>query len=429
MKMTSMFAAALLAVSAAAADAQNFPTKPVHMYIGFPAGTSTDILARVLAQRLGDMWGQNVVSDNRAGAGSSIAATAVAKSTPDGYTLLFNSSAQSINPALYAKLPYDTLKDFVEIAMVASQPNILVVNPSSSIKSVADLIAEAKAKPGQINFGSAGVGTGTHLNLEKFKLMTGANVTHVPYKGTPEVVTDIIGGRTTAYFAPITAALPFVQSGKLRALAVSGAKRSAQVPDVPTVAEAGVKGFEFLLWFGVWGPSGMPANLVSKIASDINKVLASPELRDQYAKMSTEPLPMTTRRVREVRAQGDRRKRPHHQGCGHPAAMKHRQLGASGPRVSAIGLGRGSQAVKPGDAARKGIQRDDPARDRRRHHVVRQFRPLLEYAPRSAAGARDPGPPPQSADHHQVRQYRFARRQEGHQRQARLRVSRRARRA
>jgi tripartite-type tricarboxylate transporter receptor subunit TctC len=294
MKMTSIFAAALLAASAVAADAQTFPTKPVHMYIGFPAGTSTDILARVLAQRLGDMWGQNVVSDNRAGAGSSIAATAVAKSTPDGYTLLFNSSAQSINPALYAKLPYDTLKDFVEIAMVASQPNILVVNPSSSIKSVADLIAEAKAKPGQINFGSAGVGTGTHLNLEKFKLMTGANVTHVPYKGTPEVVTDIIGGRTTAYFAPITAALPFVQSGKLRALAVSGGKRSAQVPDVPTVAEAGVKGFEFLLWFGVWGPSGMPANLVSKIASDINKVLASAELRDQYAKMSTEPLPMTT---------------------------------------------------------------------------------------------------------------------------------------
>src|SRR6185369_5709840 len=288
-----MFAAALLAVSAVAADAQNFPTKPVHMYIGFPAGTSTDILARVLAQRLGDMWGQNVVADNRPGAGSSIAATAVAKASADGYILLFNSSAQSIIPALYARLPYDTLKDFVEIAMVASQPNVLVVNPSSSMKLVADLIAEAKAKPGQLNFGSAGVGTGTHLNLEKFKLATGIDITHIPYKGTPEVVTDIIGGRTTAYFAPITAALPFVQGGKLRALAVSGGKRSNQLPNVPTVAEAGVKGFEFLLWFGVWGPSGMPAELVDRIARDINRALASADMRDQYAKMSTETLVMT----------------------------------------------------------------------------------------------------------------------------------------
>ena len=264
------------------------------MFIGFPAGTSTDILARMLAQKLGDTWGQNVVADNRAGAGSSIAAAAVAKSTPDGYTLLFNSSAQSINPALYAKLPYDTLKDFVEIAAVASQPNVLVVNPSSSIKSVAELIAEAKAKPGQLNFGSAGVGTGTHLNLEKFKLMAGVDITHIPYKGTPEVVTDIIGGRTTGYFAPITAALPFVQSGKLRALAVSGGKRSAQLPNVPTIAEAGVKGFEFLLWFGVWGPAGMPADLVNRIAGDINRVLATADMKEQFAKASTETLVMTT---------------------------------------------------------------------------------------------------------------------------------------
>ena len=274
---------AILSLSAISSFAQNFPTKPVHMFIGFPAGTSTDILARVLAQKLGDMWGQQVVADNRAGAGSSIAAAAVAKATPDGYTLLFNSSAQSINPALYAKLPYDTLKDFVEIAAVASQPNVLVVNPSSSIKSVADLIMEAKAKPGQINFGSAGVGTGTHLNMEKFKLMTGTDVTHIPYKGTPEVVTDIIGGRTTAYFAPISAALPLVQSGKLRALAVSGGKRTGQLPNVPTVAEAGVKGFEFLLWFGVWGPTGTPANIVDKIARDI------------------EPRPRECRRARAIR--------------------------------------------------------------------------------------------------------------------------------
>ena len=293
MNLPLRIAGALLALTTAASFAQNYPVKPVHMFIGFPAGTSTDILARVLAQRLGDLWGQQVVAENRAGAGSSIAAAAVAKAPPDGYALLFNSSAQSINPALYAKLPYDTLRDFVEIAAVASQPNLLVVNPGSSIKSVADLITEAKAKPGQINFGSAGVGTGTHLNLEKFKLMVGIDVTHIPYKGTPEVVTDIIGGRTTAYFAPITAALPFVQGGKLRALAVSGGKRSGQLPNTPTVAEAGVKGFEFLLWFGVWGPSGMPAELVDRISRDINRTLGSADMRDQYAKMSTETLVMT----------------------------------------------------------------------------------------------------------------------------------------
>ncbi len=295
MKSARLAVGMLLGIAALGTHAQNFPTKPVHMFIGFPAGTSTDILARLLAQKLGDMWGQNVVADNRPGAGSSIAATAVAKASADGYTLLFNSSAQSINPALYARLPYDTLKDFVEIAMVASQPNVLVVNPSSSMKSVADLIAEAKAKPGQLNFGSAGVGTGTHLNLEKFKLATGIDITHVPYKGTPEVVTDIIGGRTTGYFAPITAALPFVQNGRLRGLAVSSAKRSAQLPNLPTVAEAGVKGFEFLLWFGVWGPSGMPSALVNRIARDINTVLASADLKEQFSKASTEPFVMTTR--------------------------------------------------------------------------------------------------------------------------------------
>jgi tripartite-type tricarboxylate transporter receptor subunit TctC len=294
MNRQTSIAAALLALSAVPSFAQNYPTKPVHMFIGFPAGTATDILARVLAQKLGDMWGQQVVADNRAGAGSSIAVAAVAKATPDGYTLLFNSSAQSINPSLYAKLPYDTLKDFVAIASVASQPNVLVVSPSSSIKSVADLINEAKAKPGQINFGSAGVGTGTHLNMEKFKLMTGADVTHIPYKGTPEVVTDIIGGRTTAYFAPISAALPLVQSGKLRALAVSGGKRTGQLPNVPTVAEAGVKGFEFMLWFGVWGPAGTPANIVEKIARDTNSVIASADVREQFAKLGSEPLSMTS---------------------------------------------------------------------------------------------------------------------------------------
>jgi tripartite-type tricarboxylate transporter receptor subunit TctC len=170
---------------------------------------------------------------------------------------------------------------------------VLVVSPASSIKSVADLIAEAKAKPGQINFGSAGVGTGTHLNLEKFKLATGIDVTHIPYKGTPEVVTDIIGGRTTSYFAPISAAISLIQGEKLRALAVSTARRSSLLPNVPTVAEGGVPGFEFMLWFGLWGPAGTPAGVVDKIYKDTTRALASADVREQFIKLGSEPINMS----------------------------------------------------------------------------------------------------------------------------------------
>jgi tripartite-type tricarboxylate transporter receptor subunit TctC len=285
--------AAVLSLSVLQSFAQNYPSKPVHVIVGFVPGTATDILARVLGQKLAEIWSQSVVSENRAGAGSSIAAAAVAKSAPDGAMLLFNSSAQTINPALYASLPYETTKDFVDITAVAGQPNVLVVSPASSIKSVADLIAEAKAKPGQINFGSAGVGTGTHLNLEKFKLATGIDVTHIPYKGTPEVVTDIIGGRTTSYFAPISAAISLIQGEKLRALAVSTARRSSLLPNVPTVAEGGVPGFEFMLWFGLWGPAGTPAGVVDKIYKDTTRALASADVREQFIKLGSEPINMT----------------------------------------------------------------------------------------------------------------------------------------
>ena len=277
----------------ACASAQKFPERPVRMLIGFTPGTATDIVARVLGQKLGDGWGQNVVAENRPGAGSTIAAGIVVKAAPDGYTLLFNSSAQAVNPALFANLPYDTLKDFTPISPVAEQPNVLVVGPNSTIKTVAELIAAAKAKPGQLNFGSAGSGSGTHLNLEKFKLAAGINVTHVPYKGTPEVATDLIGGRIDGYFAPIAAALPFVNGGKLRAIAVSTAKRSAQLPNVQTVAEAGVRGADFALWFGVWGPAKMPPKLVDQLSKDIGRVLALPEVREQLAKLGSEALNMT----------------------------------------------------------------------------------------------------------------------------------------
>jgi len=286
-------AAATLAASALQALAQGYPSKPVHVIITFPAGTATDIVGRVVTQKLSEFWGQPVLAENRAGAGGSIGAAVVAKAAADGYTLLIDSNAHVVTPAIYAKLPYDTLKDFVDISPLAGQPNVLVVTPGSSVKSLADFLAEAKAKPGQINFASAGIGSGTHLNLEKFRLVTGINVVHVPYKGTPEVVSDLMAGRVNYYFAPIAPAIPLIRDGRLRALAVSSAKRSSELPDVPTVAEAGVPGFEFTLWFGLWGPTGMPADILDKISKDVNGALASTDVRERLAKLGSDTMIMT----------------------------------------------------------------------------------------------------------------------------------------
>jgi tripartite-type tricarboxylate transporter receptor subunit TctC len=285
--------AAVLAAVSLQAVAQGYPTKPVHAIISFTPGSSTDIVGRVVAQKLSEFWGQPVVAENRAGAGGSIGTAVVEKAAPDGYTLLIDSSAHTITPWIYAHLPYDTLKDFSDIAPFAGQPNVLVVAANSKIASVKDLIAAAKANPGKINFGSAGVGSGTHLNLEKFKLATGINVTHIPYKGTPEVVTNILGGLTDCYWAPISAAMSFIEQGKLHALAVSGSKRSAQLPNVPTTAEAGVPGFDFTLWFGLWGPKGMSKDLVNKINADVRRALETPDVKDRLSKLGNDTMIMT----------------------------------------------------------------------------------------------------------------------------------------
>jgi tripartite-type tricarboxylate transporter receptor subunit TctC len=297
MQVTGGFAkfivGALMLALWGAVCAQAYPTRPVHVIISFPPGSSTDIVGRVVAQKLSEYWGQPVLAENRGGAGGSIGTAAVARSAPDGYTLLIDSSAHAVTPAMYAKLSYDTLKDFVDIAPLAGQPNVLVVLPASPAKSVADLIAQAKARPGQINFASAGIGSGTHLNLEKFKLATGADVTHIPYKGTQEVIADLLGGRIEYYFAPISAALSNIRDGKLRPIAVSGARRSGSLPDVPTVAESGVPGFEFTLWFGVWGPAGMPAEVVDRISKDVNRALADPGVRERLAKLGNDVMVMS----------------------------------------------------------------------------------------------------------------------------------------
>src|SRR6185436_14416666 len=247
---------------------------------------------RTFGQKLGELWGQPVVIDNRPGAGGTIGAALVAKSPADGYTLLVHSAAQAVNASIYPSLPYDTAKDFVEVATLGGQPNVLVVAPATGYRSVADLIAAAKKSPGALNFGSAGTGSGTHVNGEKFKLAAGIDVQHIPYKGTPEALTDTMAGRVTYFFSPISAALPQVREGKLTALAVSTAKRSSVLPDVPTIAESGLSGFDYNLWVGVFAPAGTPIDLVEKINRDVLGALASPEVKDRLAALGADAMPM-----------------------------------------------------------------------------------------------------------------------------------------
>lgn len=261
--------------------AQGYPSKPVHVVISFTPGSATDIVGRVVSAKLSEYWGQPVVPENRAGAGGSVGSAVVAKAEPDGYTLLINSNAHCVNPAIYAKLPYETTKDFTDIAFLAVQPNVLTVRPDGPYKTVADLVAAAKAKPGAINIGHAGIGSGTHLNTEKFLASAGVKMTQIPFKGTPEVVAAMFSGDVQAYWAPISAALGSIKGGKLRPLAVSTSKRNPQLPDVPTTAEAGLKGAEAPLWFGLWGPAGMPGEVVSKINSDVRRALADPVVKER----------------------------------------------------------------------------------------------------------------------------------------------------
>jgi tripartite-type tricarboxylate transporter receptor subunit TctC len=293
MKSLKCVLLAALAALASSLNAQTYPSKPVRLIIAFTPGSSTDIIGRAVAAKLQEIWGQPVVAENRTGAGGSIGSAAVLREAPDGYTLLANSSAHVANPSIYATLPYDTLKDFANIAPLAGGPNVLIVSPQTGWKSLADFIAAAKAKPGQLNFSSAGIGSGTHFNLEKLKLMAGIDVAHVPYKGTPEAIGDTIAGRVCCYWAPINAALPHVSGGKATALAVSSAQRSSLLANVPTVAEQGVPGFDYTLWVGLWGQAAMPADLVAKINADVNKALASPDLAERLTKLGTLPMKMS----------------------------------------------------------------------------------------------------------------------------------------
>jgi len=288
-----------LALCATLAFGQAYPTKPVKVIVPFTPGSATDILGRTIGQKLQELWGQPVIVENRAGAGGTIGAGIVAKSPPDGYTLMVHSSAHAVNASMYPALPYDTVKDFVDVATLGGQPNVLVVAPATGFKTTADLIAAAKKSPGTLNYASAGVGSGTHINAEKFKLVAGIEAVHIPYKGTPEALTDTMTGRVTYFFSPISAALPNVREGKLVALGVSTAKRSSALPNVPTIAEGGLPGFDYNLWVGLWAPAGTPQDIVDKINADVAKVLAMPDVRDRLASLGAEPMVMTPAEFRK----------------------------------------------------------------------------------------------------------------------------------
>ncbi len=282
--------AARPADGAAAAD---FPDKPIRIVVGFTPGGGPDITARFIAQKLTESWRQNVVVDNRPGAGGTIAAQTVARANPDGYTLLSVSSAHAVAPAVYAKLPYDTRKDLAGITLTASSKYLLVVAPALDVKALTDLLALAKAKPGQLNFSSAGVGSGTHFAGEQFRSMAAINVVHVPFKGIPEALTETMTGRVQFFMAPIANAVNLVKEGKLVALGVSSVQRDPLVPDVPTVAEAGVPGYHSELWFGLLTARQTPRAIVGRLNREITRILNEPDLRRRWTPLGLEPRPTT----------------------------------------------------------------------------------------------------------------------------------------
>lgn len=292
MKRFLLLAAALLATGGALAQAA-YPAKPIKFLVPFTAGSGTDLIARSIADTMSKSMGQPIVIENKPGAGGTIAAGQVAKGEADGYTVLVHSSGHALNPAIYSTIGYDTLKDLTGITPLAALPNVLVVNPAKGWKSVADLVAAAKAKPGQLNYASAGVGSATHLNAEKFRLQAGIEALHVPYKGTPEAMTNVIGGSNDWFFAPLASALPLVKDGKLQALAVSTPARSPALPQVPTTVEAGVAGSDYTFWVGMIVASNTPAPVVKRLHEEALKAMANPEVKERMSKLGADPFPMS----------------------------------------------------------------------------------------------------------------------------------------
>jgi tripartite-type tricarboxylate transporter receptor subunit TctC len=287
----------LLALSAVgfdpAAHAQNYPTKPVRFVVGFPPGGATDVVARTISQKLSEALGQPVVVDNRAGAASNIAGEHVAQSPKDGHVIFLGTVSTSINPSLYSKLRYDPLRDFTAVSQVTGTPFLVVTHPSLPVRNLKEFIALAKGKPGELLYGSAGSGSGGHLFVEMFGSMAKVKVGHVPYKGAAPATTAILSGETIFMFDNIVTTLPLSKAGRLRALAVTTAKRSSAAPDIPTVAEAGVPGYDANAWFGVFVPAGTPQAVVNRLSAEIAKIVKLPEVRERFLALGAEPVGST----------------------------------------------------------------------------------------------------------------------------------------
>ncbi len=288
-------AIALLSIGivAAPALAQDFPTRPVTIVVAQPPGGGTDIIARIMADQLSRKLGQPFIVENRPGAGTVVGSASVANATPDGYTLLMGLTANmAVNPSLFANLPYDPIRDFAPVGMVAKFPFVIIVSNNLPVHSIKELIALAKSKPGEINFASGGNGTGQHLSAELFKLETGINLTHVPYRGAAPAYTDVISGQVPVFFDNLSSALGQIQSGSVRALAVTGTERSPLLPNVPTVVESGVPEYQYYVWFGLWAPKKTPQPIVEKLNAAVKVALQSPEAKEHIAAAAGVPFDM-----------------------------------------------------------------------------------------------------------------------------------------
>ncbi len=292
-RMAAALSAAALCFTAMQAQAQGYPNKTVRIIVPLTAGSGADVAGRIVAKHLGEAWKQTVLVDNRPGAGGQIGTQAVVKAEADGYTLLVQSASHAANPAIYKTLPYDPLKDLVDVAILGITPYLMVTAKGGEYPSVKALIEAAKAKPGGVPYASAGVGSSTHLAAEYFAQLAGVKMLHIPYKGSPEAIQDSMAGRTAFYMAPINTVVGQMKEGRLAALGVTSGRRADVMPEVPTLAEQGLTNLDISLWFGVWAPAGTPAAVVNKINADIAAVLQLPEVREQFAKLGISPSPMS----------------------------------------------------------------------------------------------------------------------------------------
>lgn len=291
--MRLVMMAATAALAASVAHAQTYPDKPVHVIVPFTPGSATDVMARLVGERLNAAWGQPVMVENKAGAGGTIGIRETARADPDGYTLVLVSSGHAVNHVLYKDLGYDTLKDLSAVAMLGSLPSVLIVPPTSPAKSVKELVAMLKAKPGQYNYATAGVGSGAHVGIEKFNVATGVKAVHVPLKGTPPILAETMAGRVEYAYVPAVSGMGPVKDGKVRALAVSTSTRVAALPDVPTLGEAGFPQGESTFWLALLAPSKTPRDIVAKANAEVQRALQSADVKERLAKLGTEPMAMT----------------------------------------------------------------------------------------------------------------------------------------